>query len=85
MDEPENFYNNIREIALAIIPTIPGDKEPFWVPSEQDILTAALFQYFKYGLSFSEAITTIAGQSVFALCKELSQSGYRQVRNLVMG
>ena len=84
-DKPENFYNNIREIALAIIPTIPGDKEPFWVQSEQDVLTAALFQYFKYGLSFSEAITAIVGQPIFTLCKELSQSGYRQVRNLVMG
>lgn len=63
-DKPENFYNNIREIALAIIPTMPGDKEPFWVQSEQDVLTAALFQCFKYGLSFSETITTIwsAGQ-----------------------
>lgn len=84
-DSPENLYNNIRDIALAIIPTIPDDKEPFWVQSEQDVLTAALFQYFKYGLSFSEALLAIVGQSVFTLCEELAQSEYRQVRNLVIG
>ena len=34
-DRPENLYNNIREIAFAIIPTILGDKDPFWTQSEQ--------------------------------------------------
>lgn len=84
-DSPENLYNNIWEITFAIIPTIPGEKEPFWIESEQAVLTAALLQYFKYGLSFSEAITAIVGQSVFTLCKKLEQSEYCQVRDLVKG
>ena len=82
-DRPENLYNNIREIAFAIIPTILGDKDPFWTQSEQAVLAAALFQYFKYGLSFSEVITAIVSQSVLTLCKKLEKSEYCQVRDLV--
>lgn len=82
-DNPENLYNNIWEIVLAIIPSIPNEKEPFWVQSEQSVLAAALLYYFKLGLSFSETIAVIMNQSVSTLCTELSKNGCFQVRSLL--
>ena len=36
-DCEENLISNIREIAHAIIPALPNDKDPFWLDTERDI------------------------------------------------
>lgn len=55
-DDAGNLLNNVREIAMAIVPVSPDDKQPFWAEAEQGILAAALLYYFRLGLSFSETM-----------------------------
>ena len=82
-DCEKNLYTNIQEIAYAIIPTIPGDREPFWTDTERNILEAALLYYFKLGLSFSQAMSMIAGQPLSELCDCLKNCGDVSVTAIV--
>ena len=79
-DSTDNLFNNIKEIAMALVPVLPDDKQPFWAETEQGVLAAALLYYFELGLSFSESITTIMAQPVSILCKKLIENGDIRVR-----
>lgn len=79
-DSADNLFNNIREIAIAIVPILPDDKQPFWAETEQGILTAALLHYFKCGLSFSETMCKIVSSTISKLCEELLESQDIHVR-----
>lgn len=71
-DHETELASNIDEMALAIIPHLPDEKEPFWSDAERDILSAALLHYFKLGLSFSETMAKILEHDLSSLCKELA-------------
>lgn len=73
-DGEDNLLNNVREIAMAIAPVSPEDKQPFWAETEQGVVAAALLYYFKLGLSFSEIMCKILSSSTSELCKTLVQS-----------
>lgn len=73
-DGADNLFNNAKEIAIAIAPVLPDDKQPFWAETEQGFLTAALLYYFNLGLSFSEAMCKIVSSTMSGLCEELSES-----------
>lgn len=79
-DSVDNLFNNVKEIAIAIAPVLPDDKQPFWAETEQGVLTAALLHYFKCGLSFSETMCKIVSTTISKLCEELSESQDIQVR-----
>lgn len=74
-DDAGNLLNNVREIAMAIVPVSPDDKQPFWAEAEQGILAAALLYYFRLGLSFSETMCMILSLTMSKLCENLSQHG----------
>lgn len=74
-DSADNLFNNVKELAIAIAPVSPEDKQPFWAETEQGVLTAALLFYFKLGLSFSETMCAILSSAITDLCKTLTQSG----------
>jgi len=73
-DTEENLINNIMDIAYAIIPETNEYSDPFWTKSERGIFAAALLYYFGMGLSFSEILGIIAGQTTTELCNSLNQS-----------
>lgn len=72
-DDPTNLTGNIWGIVLAILPTLPSVENPFWQETEKGIFAAALYYYFKCGLSFSETIAAILAQSLSSLCANLLQ------------
>lgn len=82
-DDAGNLLNNVREIAMAIAPVSPDDKQPFWAETEQSILAAALLYYFRLGLSFSETMCMILSSTMSKLCENLSQHGDVCVRMLL--
>lgn len=82
-DDAGNLLNNVREIAMAIVPVSPDDKQPFWAEAEQGILAAALLYYFRLGLSFSETMCMILSLTMSKLCESLSQHGDVCVRMLL--
>lgn len=73
-DHESNLVSNIDEIAFAIIPSQPDEKEPFWSDTERALLSAALLYYFKLGLSFSETMCRILELDISSLCEELAKS-----------
>lgn len=66
-DKSENLISNIWEIVLAISPDLPNDNQPFWNKTEQGILAAAIYYYFKLGLNFSDTMIAIVSSSVTEL------------------
>lgn len=82
-DDTNNLVNNIQEIALAIIPIQPEERDPFWTESERGVLAGALLYYFQIGLSFSETICRILEVPLSVLCEELSQCNDVRVRILI--
>ena len=79
-DSADNLFDNVKEIAIAIAPVLPDDKQPFWAETEQGVLTAALLHYFKCGLSFSETMCKIISSTMSKLCEELLESQDIHVR-----
>lgn len=82
-DREENLLNNIKEIAMAIAPISPDDKQPFWAETEQGILAAAILYYFELRLSFSETMCKIASLSMSELCSILLQSGDVRIKVII--
>ena len=74
-DSADNLVNNVKEIAAAIAPVLPDDKQPFWAETEQGVLAAALLYYIKIGLNFSETVCAILSSSMTGLCEKLVQNG----------
>lgn len=82
-DDGENLINNVKEIALAIIPIVPEDNQPFWSESERGVLAAALLHFLLLGLSFSETMCMILSETLPDLCDTLSSSPDVRVRMLL--
>lgn len=80
-DDSHRLVNNVHELALAIVPPRPDEKEPFWTETERGVLVAALLYYFQLGLSFSEAMCVISRQPLSSLCKKLSESDDSHIQN----
>lgn len=82
-DDESNLMSNLWEIILAIIPTIPGDKQPFWNDSERAFFAASLLYFFKIGLGFSESICEIMSSPISSLCQRLSTCEDLQIKSLL--
>ncbi|MDL2257607.1 type IV secretory system conjugative DNA transfer family protein [Eubacteriales bacterium OttesenSCG-928-K08] len=63
-----------KAIAQAIIPLPPDVKDPFWIESAQNILTAAILHYSSLGLSFLKTVEAMLTPSPAGLIEELSNS-----------
>jgi len=74
----DNPAQEARAIAQAIVPLPPDIKEPFWVESAQNILTAAILHFSAQGLSFLQTIQQIEAFSPKDLIKELCESTTRE-------
>ena len=81
-----NRVRNAREIAEAIIPILPTDREPFWKQSAQNVLTAVILYVF--GLratdedagevltgTFNGAMELIQTMPIWDLIKLIEKSG----------
>jgi len=82
-DGDENLISNIQEMALALIPIQPEDKQPFWVETERAVLEAAFLYYIPLGLSFPEIIAQVMSLTMTELCTELGKSKDIRIKNLL--
>lgn len=73
-DDESNLYNNIEEIALALIPEVAKGNDVYWERIERSILSAALLHFYNLGLSFSETMCKITSTTASELCKTLKAS-----------
>ena len=63
-----------RAIAQAIIPLPHDTREPFWIESAQNILTACILHFSGQGLSFLDTIRKIQSTPVKSLIDELCEN-----------
>ena len=82
-DGEENLLSNLTDLAQTLVPTVPGDLEPFWVQGEQQVLAALLHAGYTRGLSFSETITWILNSDLAGLCAKLRAEGDATERMLL--
>lgn len=54
-----NIMQEVKNIALAIIPPTNDGNQKFWVESAQDFLSGAILFYYGFGLNFSETMIEI--------------------------
>jgi len=76
----ENPTQEARAIANAIVPLPPDTKEPFWVESAQNILTAAILHFNAQGQGFLDTIEQIQGTPPPELIRVLRASPERGAR-----
>jgi len=67
----ENLAQDAMAIALAIIPLPPDTREPFWIESSQNILTASILHCYSRGETFLDTIEMIQSTEPSILIKEL--------------
>jgi type IV secretion system protein VirD4 len=60
----DNPAQAAKELAAAIIPEPANVKDPFWVQSAQNLLTAFVLHYQAAGLSFVQTIIEILGRPI---------------------
>ena len=70
----DNPTQEARAIAQAIVPLPLDTKEPFWIESAQNILTAAILHFSTMGLSFLQTIEQIQATPPKELIAVLSTS-----------
>lgn len=58
-----NIVQEVKNIALAIIPPTNDGNQKFWVESAQDFLSGAIIFYYGYELSFSQTMIEIKTKS----------------------
>jgi type IV secretion system protein VirD4 len=82
-DGEKNLISNVCEIAQSLIPLPIDLREPFWVQSAQNFLTAAILYYFKLGLTFIDTAINIMTTAPGNLIEEIAESGNMQARIFV--
>lgn len=63
-----------RDLALALIPLLPEAKDPVWIQTAQNFLTAAIVYYFDLGCSFVETMLAIEMTPVLDVIEDVMKS-----------
>lgn len=71
----DNLPGNARDLALALIPLLPSDKDSSWIKAAQNFLTGAIIYYFSCGQSFVETMVTIQLSSILDIMDEVMEDG----------
>lgn len=77
-----NEAQEIRKIAICLVPIPAGSRDNFWLRSAQGLLTAGLIHFYNCGLSFIESIYKIQSTPVQTLVNGLAKSEADEARLL---
>lgn len=69
----ENIPGNARDLALALMPLLPSNKEPIWIQATQNFLTGAIIYFFGIGLSFIETMAEVQNGTVLDIIEEIRE------------
>ena len=71
LDNSDNMAQDIKDITLAIMPTPPDIKDPFWIESAQNVLNGSLTHFYFSGYTFVESMAKIVSTPIQSLLKEI--------------
>lgn len=69
-----NVVQEIRKIAISLIPISAEVKDTYWLNGAQNLLTAGLIHYYKQDFTFIKSIEKIQKSPIDELVKELANS-----------
>ena len=72
--ESDNIAQDIKDITLAIMPTPPDVKDPFWIESAQNVLNGSLTHFYGQGYSFIESMQEIVSTPIQSLLGDIMDS-----------
>lgn len=74
----KNAVQDIREIALSVIPPDPHEKDKYWTESSQNVLSGAMLYKLKNGEGFIDTIDWLQVSTPSAAIQEIMSSGDRE-------
>lgn len=91
--DQNDLVQNAREIAQAIIPILPDNREPFWATAAQHVLTAVLLYTISLKgqrggsgvdkASFNHAMTFIQSKPIWDVIKEIAKDGDEKAKMFI--
>jgi len=69
-----NLASNARDLAFALMPLLPSNKDPVWVRTAQAFLTGVIIYYFNLGATFIDTMLAIQFTCVTNMIKEIMDS-----------
>ena len=72
----ENLVHNARELTLSILQVPPDTKDPIWIKSAQNLLTASILHFFDLGKSFSDTMTEIQKTPISELFRQIVEADF---------
>ena len=72
----DNLIHNARELTLSVLHLPPEVKDPIWIKSAQNLLTACILHYFNLGKTFSETMEAIQITPMVELMRELIEGDF---------
>lgn len=75
-----NQVQEAREIVLSLIPLKEDVKDPFWIQSAQNLLTAIILYYSSENKSFIETMIAIQSQPVEEMVSRIAESTHEEAK-----
>ena len=69
--DSDNMAQDIKDITLAIMPTPPNVKDPFWIESAQNVLNGSLTHFYGLGYTFIESMVKIVSTPIQSLLRDI--------------
>jgi len=71
LHESDNLAQDIKDITLAIMPTPPNVKDPFWIESAQNVLNGSLTHFYNLDYTFIQSMEKIVSTPIQTLIGQI--------------
>lgn len=70
--DPDNIVPNANALALALLPSTPGDREnQIWLDLARNVLTGVILHYFALGATFTDTMLIVQANTIGQLVHEI--------------
>lgn len=83
LDTSTNLVQDVKEIALAIMPIPKEVKDPFWVKSAQNIFIASMLYFYEQKYSFIRTIEKIQSTPIEQLINEIKEGNNQDAKYFI--
>lgn len=81
--EGDDLMNNINALVNAISPIPPDCREPYWIRTKRDILSAGILYYYQLGLNFGETVTALVSIPLDETLKKFNDSPDIKIKEII--
>lgn len=81
--EGDDLMSNINALVNAISPIPPDCREPYWIRTKRDILSAGILYYYQLGLNFGETVTALVSIPLDETLKKFNDSPDIKIKEII--